>query len=304
MADPLLNVARGLLMGAFDVVPGVSGGTVALIVGIYERLVTAIGHGSVTLLDLVRGRPRESWERLRRMDWALLLPLFAGIVLALLTGARLIPPLLEAYPVQSRALFAGLILASLAVPLRRVGQWTPGRAGAALAAAAVAFVLVGLPPAEVVDPPLVLVLGAAMIAITAMILPGVSGSFLLLALGMYTPTLAALDDRDLGYIAVFVLGAVLGLALVARLLTHLLTTHHDLTMAVLLGLMTGSLRALWPWQTEDRTLLPPGEHLAATVGLVLLGMVLVGSLVAAGRRREPLLSEPDQRGHPGPSARG
>lgn len=291
VTDPLLNVARGLLMGAFDVVPGVSGGTVALVVGIYERLITAIGHGAEMLLLLVRGRPREAWERLRDMDWSLLLPLFAGIVLALLTGARLIPPLLEAYPVQSRALFAGLILASLAVPLRRVAHWTAARAGAAVVAAAVAFVLVGLPPAEVADPPLLAVLGAAMVAITAMILPGVSGSFLLLALGMYTPTLTALDERDLVYIAVFVLGAVLGLALVSRLLTHLLTTHHDLTMAVLLGLMTGSLRALWPWQTEDRTLLAPGEHVPATVGLALLGMVLVGSLVALGKRRGALVDD-------------
>lgn len=291
VTDPLLNVARGLLMGAFDVVPGISGGTVALVVGIYERLVAAIGHGSGALVDLVRARPREGWGRLRGMDWALLLPLFLGIVIALLTGARLIPPLLEAYPVQSRALFAGLILASLVVPLRRVAHWTAGRATAAVAAAAVAFVLVGLPPGEVSDPPLVAVLASAMVAITAMILPGVSGSFLLLALGMYTPTLTALDDRNLVYIAVFVLGAVLGLAVVSRLLTHLLTIHHDLTMAVLLGLMTGSLRALWPWQAEDRTLLAPGEHVPATIGLALLGMVLVGSLVALGRRREALVGD-------------
>lgn len=283
----LPHLARGLLMGAFDVVPGVSGGTVALMVGIYERLIHAIRVAAGVPELLVRGDLVGARRRLSGIDWALLLPLGLGIVLALLTGARIIPPLLETYPEGSRALFAGLIVASLAVPLGLVRHWTPARVLAGVAAAVLAYVLVGLPPAGVADPGLPVVFGAAMIAICAMILPGISGSFLLLAMGLYAPTLTALDERNLPYIAVFVLGAAVGISVMARLLEHLLATRHDLMMAILLGLMAGALRALWPWQTEERGLLPPpsAPDVAQAVGLAAIGFVLVAAFVVLSRRR-------------------
>lgn len=283
----LPHLARGALMGSFDVVPGVSGGTVALMVGIYERLIRAIrGVASVPTALLV-GDLGSVRPRLRAVDWALLLPLGLGVVLALLTGARFIPPLLEAYPEGSRALFAGLILASLAVPLRLVRGWTTPLVLATVVSTVAAFLLVGLPPADVQDPHLLAVFGAAMIAICAMILPGVSGSFLLLALGLYAPTLTALDERDLPYIAVFVLGCAIGLAVMARLLEHLLATHHDLMMAVLLGLMIGALRALWPWQEQDRGLLPPagGAEVAQALALAGLGFAVVVTFMVLAARR-------------------
>ncbi len=273
-------------MGAFDVVPGVSGGTVALMVGIYERLIHAIRTAVEVPTALLKADLTGARQALGRVDWALLVPLGLGIVTALLTGARVIPPLLEAYPEQSRALFAGLILASLAVPLDLIGRWTPLRGLAFAGALTVAFVLTGLPPAEVSDPGYVVVLLAAMVAISAMILPGVSGSFLLLALGMYAPTLTALDERNLPYIAVFVVGCALGLALMARLLEHLLEHRHDVTMAVLLGLMVGALRALWPWQDDDRGLLLPPDAggVVQAVLLALLGFTVVSAFIWATRR--------------------
>ena len=283
----LPHYLRGLLMGAFDVVPGVSGGTVALMVGIYERLIHAIRTAVEVPTALLKADLTGARRALGRVDWALLVPLGLGIVTALLTGARFIPPLLEAYPEQSRALFAGLILASLAVPLDLIGRWTPLRGLAFTGALVLAFVLTGLPPAEVTDPGYVVVLLAAMVAISAMILPGVSGSFLLLALGMYTPTLTALDERNLPYIAVFVLGCAIGLALMARLLEHLLEHRHDITMAVLLGLMVGALRALWPWQDDDRGLLLPPDAAGVVQALLLAlaGFLVVSAFIWATRRR-------------------
>jgi putative membrane protein len=141
----------------------------------------------------------------------------------------------------------------------------------------VAFLLVGLPPREIGAPPLPLVFAFASIAICAMILPGVSGAFLLLVLGIYEPTLEALSSLDVPYIAVFVAGAAVGLGLFSKLLEWLLDHHHEWTMAALVGLMVGSLRALWPWLSEDRGLDPPPDaaSLAIAAGLALAGAALV-----------------------------
>jgi putative membrane protein len=146
-------------------------------------------------------------------------------------------------------------------------------------------VLVGLPPREISEPSLPLVLGAASVAICAMILPGVSGAFLLLVMGVYDATLHAISGLDMAYIGVFIVGAVVGLGVFSRLLSHLLHHHHDRTMAVLVGLMAGSLRALWPWQTETRGLLAPpaaaGEVLVV-VALAVAGFAAVSVLIRFG----------------------
>lgn len=284
---PVGVFVRGLMMGTADVVPGVSGGTIALIVGIYARLLRAIRTGATVPVHLVREGLGTAVTTFREVEWRFLLPLAAGIGLALLTGAELVPIALERYPVQSRGLFLGLIIASLVVPARHVGTWSPRLVGLVAIAAVAGFLLVGLPPGSVDEPALPLVFLAAAVAICAMILPGISGSFLLVTMGMYEVSLRAVSDRDLAYIAVFVMGAVVGLGLIARLLEHLLARYTDLTMATLLGLMMGSLRALWPWQDDTRSLLPPDLDgpFATTVALVVVGIVLVGGLIALGHRR-------------------
>ena len=293
-----LDVVRGLLIGGAEIVPGVSGGTIALVTGVYETLIESAGHAVGALRLAVTGRRREARDELGRVRWGVVLPVLAGMVTAVLVGAALLEPLLEAEPVGARAVFAGLILASLVVPYRMVGRWSPALALLAALAAAAAFVLTGLPPATVRDPALPLVAVAAAVAICALVLPGVSGSFLLLSLGLYDATIAAVNDRDPAYLGAFAAGALVGLALFVKLLQHLLETHRSATLAVMTGLMLGSLRALWPWQTEDRDLLGPGDDVAVVTSLVLAGAALVAVLLLVETRlagHSAAAAEPSRR---------
>lgn len=281
------SYAQGLLMGCADVIPGVSGGTVALIVGIYEPLVGSVRDAALAAVRLLRGDVPGARAAAGAVRWRLVLPLGLGILTALVVGAAVIPGLLERYPAQTSALFFGLIGGSLGVPWRRASRITPRSYALAAGCALLAFVLVGLPPRTVEDPALPAVFAAAAAAICAMILPGISGAFLLLVLGVYEVTLQALRGLDVAYIAVFGLGAAVGLGLFSRLLAHLLDVHHDATMAALVGLMAGSLRALWPWQAADRGLRAPPADLVEVAGVLLLagvGFAAVTLLVRLGAR--------------------
>ena len=274
MRRTFLHLLQGLMMGTADSVPGVSGGTVALIVGIYGRLLASIGHGFRTLLALLRLDGSAVRTHVRGVEWGLVGPLAVGIATAIVIAARFVPDLLESRPVESRAFFLGLVIASLAVPWAQIRDRTHRSIMVAVAAAVPAFVLSGLPPATIVDPRMwVIFLGAA-VAVSAMILPGVSGSYLLLVLGLYETTLRAVDDRNFPYIAVFVVGMVLGLGSFSLILGRLLAKHHDVIMAVLVGLMAGSLRALWPWQTSSRVLQAPSDPGFPLI-LILLGASIV-----------------------------
>lgn len=269
-------------MGTADVIPGVSGGTVALIVGIYEDLVASIRAAAAAAVVVLRGDRAGARARLAQVHWGLVVPLAAGILTALVIGAKVIPYLLATYPVAMLAVFFGLISGSLVVPWRRVEHKGAAEMGVAVAAALVAFVLVGLPPRAVADPSLPQVFASAAVAICAMILPGVSGAFLLLVLGVYEPTLHALDSRNAAYIATFMAGAAVGLGFFSRLLEHLLSRHHSLTMAALVGLMAGSLRALWPWQTDARVLLAPPSP-AAVAGAAAVALVAAAAVTLLTR---------------------
>ncbi|MEJ5946411.1 DUF368 domain-containing protein [Pseudokineococcus basanitobsidens] len=299
-----VNVGRGLLMGAAEVVPGVSGGTIALITGVYETLIGTAGHTVTALRHLVTGDVRGARREAALGHWLVVVPLLLGTVVALVVGASVIEPLLEDHPVGSRAVFAGLVLASLAVPVLMVGRaWSAWLVLLGLVAAVAAFVLTGLPPGTTADPPLPVVTLAAAVAICALVLPGVSGSFLLATVGLYEPTLTAVNDRDLGYLAAFALGAFVGLALFVRLLQHLLSVHRAVTLAVMTGLMAGSLRALWPWQTESRDVLGPDGDLLPVLGLVLVGAAVVVVLLVVERA---VGADPTARrgGEPAPDVAG
>lgn len=267
-----LNFGRGLLMGAADVVPGVSGGTVALIVGIYDALVGSLRALAGWAVFGVLGRARAAGQRWREVQWGLLLPLGAGIASAIAVGAAVIPGLLERFPEGTRAVFFGLILGSVPLPWREIGDDNRARSLAlAAGAAVVVFFLVGLPPREVTDPSLLFVFAGAAVAICAMILPGVSGAYLLLVLGIYEPTLRALRSLDVAYVAVFLAGAAVGLGSFAKGLETLLARQREVTMAVLVGFMVGALRALWPWQAADRALqAPPAEPGSLVIGALAL----------------------------------
>jgi putative membrane protein len=282
----LKNYGRGLLMGVADVVPGVSGGTMALIVGIYERLVASVSHFFQAAVAAVSDHVAIRIH-LRAVDWGLVIPLALGVGTALLLGARRIPDLLELYPQQGYGLFFGLILASLAIPWLRLRTRSWIAVAVAAIAAPVAFLLVGLPQADIPDPGPIRIMLSASIAICAMILPGVSGSFILVVLGIYSASLRAIAEFDLGYIGLFVLGAIVGLGVFSRLLTWLLTRIHDITMAALLGLMAGSLRALWPWQTIDRSLRMPlaGDPVMEVLIFFFIGFLFVAGLTWWGHTR-------------------
>lgn len=284
-----LDVVRGALIGLAETIPGVSGGTIALVVGIYDDLIGSAGHLlrgiGLLVVDGVRGRgAARARPHFARVRWGVVIPALAGMAVAIVVGARILAPLVEEHPTLTRAVFTGLILASLAVPARLVGRWGPREVLLGVAAAVIAFVLTGLPPAEIDDPAAPLIVAAAAVAICALVLPGVSGSFLLLAFGMYAPTLAAVNDRDLGYLALFALGATIGLAAFVPFLQWALEKHHRPTLAIMTGLMVGSLRALWPWQSDDGELQAPGDDLGLVLLLVALGAAIVVVLLVVEAR--------------------
>lgn len=270
-----MNLIRGFLIGIAEVIPGVSGGTIALIVGVYQRIIDSAAAASRAILEVLRLRWTNAGAELRRIDFSLLLPLLIGMVAAIFLAAQVVSTLLEAQPENMRGLFFGMILVSLFVPYRLVGmRWAARDYALALLAAAGSFGLLSLPRALEQQPQLWLVFLVAMIAVCALVLPGVSGSFLLLTLGFYAPTIAAVTNLDLGYLAVFVLGAITGLALFSNLLSWLLENRRRITLVFMTGLMLGSLRAIWPWQSESGEFLPlstlePAAFLALGAALVL-----------------------------------
>lgn len=283
------QLARGFFMGSADVVPGVSGGTIALAFGIYEHLVETIRRLAAAAGRLARGDLRTFASEVRRADWAFLVPVVAGIGIAVVTLARVIERLLDEQPVRMAAVFFGLVAASIVVAWDSLRTRDGPRLAILAAAAAATFVALGFRAGPVADPAWWAVLLSGAAAICAMILPGISGSFILLMLGMYDVALGAVNDRAAGTLALFALGAAGGLGAFAQLLGWLLRRHHDTVMAALIGLMAGSLRVLWPWPagTAGTTLGAPRGDVWAPVALAVGA---AGALVllarAAGLRAE------------------
>ena len=276
-------------MGTADLVPGVSGGTIALVLGIYRRLVASIRLGSAALGRFVRADLRGGVERLRQVEWGFLVPLLAGIALAVLTLAGFIGDQLDSHPTEMAAIFFGLVAASIVAAWGLLETRDAQRLAILAVTAVVTFIVLGFRSGPVEDPGLLLYAGAGAIAINAMILPGISGSFMLLMLGMYEAVLDAVDQRDLVVLGAFAVGAIVGLALFSSLLHWLLENHYDTVMAALIGLMAGSLRVLWPWPdgTESTELAWPAAS-DALVPILLAGAAaaVVTGIVALGRRSE------------------
>lgn len=241
----LLLFLKGMAMGAADSVPGVSGGTVALITNIYEELVDAIKSlGWHVLVVWKQQGFKAAW---RTINGDFLLTLVCGILLSLSLLARLILVLLDNYLPYLLALFAGLVLASIWYVCRNIRRWNAARLALLIAGAAFAMALAGLPVREEAGGLLYFFLSGA-VAICAMILPGISGAFILVLLGAYGPVLEALTQLDWPVILVFAAGCLGGLMLFSRVLSWLLHHHHENTLAVLTGMLAGSLYLLWPWR--------------------------------------------------------
>nr|MBF0684926.1 DUF368 domain-containing protein [Pseudomonas sp.] len=244
MKNALLLYIKGIAMGAADVVPGVSGGTIAFITGIYEELLRSIGAIPGAAMHLARGRVREAWHT---ANANFLLVLAAGILTSIFSLARLISYLLENHPIPLWSFFFGLILVSVHLVGKEIQRWSLSRIAALVLGVAFAYLITVAAPVEWSGAGWSLFLAGA-IAICAMILPGISGSFILVLLGLYPVVLAAVRDLDLGVLAVFASGCLVGLLSFARLLSWMLRHWRDVTLAFLTGLMLGSLNKVWPWK--------------------------------------------------------
>ena len=297
---------RGLLMGAADIVPGVSGGTMAFITGIYDRLLSSIRSADLQALRLVaRGAFRAAWAH---VDGNFLFALLAGIAVSILSLARVLSWVLEHHPVPLWAFFFGLILASALVLMRQVSGWNAARMAALLTGVGVAASIALLPTVNMDFGPAGVFL-CGFLAICAMILPGISGSFILVLLGMYGTVLTALKSLDLGFILIFALGAGAGLLCFSRLLHFLLHRFHEATMALLTGFLVGSLLVVWPWKrvlawvegsngqlkAAQQWPVMPGDFVVVTgqdaqiglcVALMVLGLALVWLIDAYWGRAE------------------
>jgi putative membrane protein len=291
-------------MGSADIVPGVSGGTVALVLGIYERLIHNVHTGAEALKVVLQGRLGEFVPTLRRVEWVWLLSLLGGVLAAVAALSSVIEDLLHDHPVEMAGLFFGLVAGSVVVAWRLIGRWGRRELVAMVATAIALFFVLGLrsntevadDAAEVVThSPLVFLLAGAL-AICAMILPGISGSFILVMIGMYTEVLGAVNDRDLAALSATIVGCVLGLALFSSVLNWALEHHHDVVMASMIGLMLGSLRVLWPWPggTNSTDLATPTGSVAVPLLLAAAGVVVVigVELVATLTSRDTEPAEP------------
>ena len=289
------TIVRGFFMGSADIVPGVSGGTVALVFGIYRRLVASIRAGSSALGALIRLDLAGFRRWLGAVEWTFLVPLLIGIGLAILVLAGLIERLLDNYPIEMAALFFGLIAGSIVIVWQLLTKRDAKRFAIMALVGLTVFFLLGLREGtseetvgQLSNPELWAFFVAGAIAICAMILPGVSGSFLLVMLGMYGPVLGAVNDRDVGVLLVFLLGATIGLAIFSQALHWALNEHYDSVMAALIGLMLGSIRVLWPWPDGLNTtrLDAPDERAVPAAVIAAIAFVAVLAINSIAKRAE------------------
>jgi putative membrane protein len=289
------SIGRGFLMGAADIVPGVSGGTVALVLGFYQRLVASIRAGSSALGRLIRFDIAGFRRWLAAVEWSFLVPLLVGILLAIIALAGVIERLLHDYPIEMAALFLGLIAGSIVIVWQLLTKRDAERLGIMVVVGLTVFFLLGLREgtseetvSQFTEPELWAFFVAGAIAICAMILPGVSGSFLLVMLGMYGPVLGAVNDRDIGTLLVFLIGATVGLALFSQGLHWALRDHYDSVMAALIGLMIGSIRVLWPWPDGLNTtsLGAPDRNIASAILIAVIACAVVLAINGLAKRTE------------------
>lgn len=292
----LLTVLKGVAMGAADVVPGVSGGTIAFITGIYERLLNAIKSVNPTAVQLLfKEGIGAAW---RHIDGTFLVALFAGVIGSVLTLAKGLEWCMHHYPQLLWAFFFGLIIASSIYIMRQVERWNAGAIVGLLVGTAVAYGITILSPGESPNTyPMLFLAGS--IAICAMILPGISGSFILLLLGMYKHILSAATSFDVISLAIFMMGCITGLLLFSHVLSWTFKNFRNTTLAVLAGFMIGSIKKVWPWQNVASTRINskgeevpfllenvlPGQYEGEAMLVVCLVLLVLGFVTVLGLER-------------------
>ena len=292
----LIISLKGMAMGAADVVPGVSGGTIAFISGIYEELIDSLNNINFSLLKNLKTEGfKNTWNQ---ANGNFLLALLSGVFVSVISLSKGVKWLLEHHPVLLWAFFFGLVLASIIYVGKQIktSSWNLKLFVAMGLGAAVAFLITTLNPSESSDANLFL-FGAGALAICAMILPGISGAFILVILGAYSPVLEAINTRDLKTIFFIGAGAVVGLLSFSKLLKWLFEKYHELTLALLTGFMIGSLNKIWPWKValtyrinskgmqvplNEKSISPfdfDGDpQLFQAIGLMVLGILIILTL--------------------------
>lgn len=237
---------KGMAMGAADVVPGVSGGTIAFISGIYEELLSSISNVNLSLFKtLKKDGLKDAWKQL---NGNFLASLFIGIFISIVSLAKVISWLLVSHPILLWSFFFGLVLASVIYIAKQITRWNYIAVVSLFFGAVLAYYITTLNPMVSENSSTLFMFFAGAIAICAMILPGISGSFILVLLGAYKPVLAAINNRDFTTIAAVGLGAILGLLSFSRILKYLFANYKNYTLAVLTGFIIGSLNKIWPWK--------------------------------------------------------
>lgn len=249
--DYIMLVLKGFGMGMADIIPGISGGTIAFLLGIYEDLIGAIKSIDLKFLQLLcRFKIREAFSS---VAWQFLGAVFAGIGGAIFILSQWISWLLHNEPVLIYSFFFGLILATVPIIVRIIEQWTPSKFTAVILSACGTYLFVGMVPLVTPQAPWFLFL-CGVIAISAMILPGISGAFILVLLGKYQFILGAVNDWDFFSLGIFLLGIGVGIVSFVRVLSWLFHKYHDLTVAIITGIIIGSLRKIWPWKEITETI--------------------------------------------------
>ena len=283
LKDYALLMLTGMGMGAADVVPGVSGGTIAFIVGIYDELINTIRSINLQSLKLLfTFKFKEFWKA---VNGNFLFSLFAGIAISVFSLAKLITYLLVAHPILVWAFFFGLVLASTWFVAKDIEGWNWKTVLSFIIGAVIAYYITVVTPAETPTNLLFIFLCGA-IAICAMILPGISGSFILVLLGKYHYIMDAVKGLDLLILCVFGAGALVGITSFSRVLSYALKHFRNVTMAVLAGFMLGSLNKVWPWKTTEIEIINgtefaiehnslPTQYLVEGIALMIVGFMLV-----------------------------
>ncbi len=262
MLNSIKLALKGAAMGVAEVIPGVSGGTIAFITGIYERLIESIKSVDAQFLKyLGTGKLKRAWSH---VDGPFLLTLVSGMAIGIVAGVFGVSNLMENHPEELWGFFFGLILASALYIGNQVGGWNASKILYFALGAALAYGITIISPVEGSSNPLYVFM-CGVIAISALILPGVSGSFMLLLLGIYTVVIGTvkhfittLDVSDLVIIGSFAAGCVVGLATFSRVLSWLFRNYHNETLALLTGVMIGSLNKIWPWRLPNKWMLEDG----------------------------------------------
>ncbi|MGB1901430.1 MAG: DUF368 domain-containing protein [Flavobacteriaceae bacterium] len=302
--DYFILVFKGMAMGAADVVPGVSGGTIAFISGVYEELIATLN--SINLNSLKTLKLQGVSATWKKINGNFLLALFGGILLSILSLSKLVAWLLHEEPVLLWAFFFGLVLASIIFVLKKINQWNSAVFLGLILGGVFAYQLTQLNALGNSDSNWYLFLSGA-IAICAMILPGISGAFILVILGSYANVLQALNDKDIAKITIFMTGALIGILSFSRLLKWLFKRFKNMTLAVLTGFMIGALSKIWPWkktlsfrENSDGISVPLKEQCIApfsfdgdpqilsAIGLMLFGFLMIFFLEKIGAKNKKI----------------